>query len=86
MSAFVLASPCSPVPLLPRPGTVPVSRWWWGAGVIPRLARDLRNELPEVRGFSERNIKLMLPFYREYANVAPIARRGKSATGCGKIG
>ena len=28
----------------------------WGAGVIPRLAMDLRNELPEVKGFSERNI------------------------------
>lgn len=38
----------------------------WGAGVIPRLARELRNELPEVKGFSERNIKTMLAFYREY--------------------
>ena len=23
----------------------------WGAGVIPQLARDLKNELPEVKGF-----------------------------------
>ena len=23
----------------------------WGTGVIPRLARDLRNELPELKGF-----------------------------------
>ena len=38
----------------------------WGAGVIPRLARDLFNELPEEKGFSERNIKRMLAFYREY--------------------
>jgi predicted nuclease of restriction endonuclease-like (RecB) superfamily len=38
----------------------------WGAGVIPRLARELRNELPEVKGFSERNIKLMVQFAREY--------------------
>lgn len=38
----------------------------WGAGVIPRLARDLHNELPEEKGFSERNIKLMLQFYRTY--------------------
>ena len=29
----------------------------WGTAVIPRLARDIRNELPEVKGFSERNIK-----------------------------
>lgn len=41
----------------------------WGAGVIPRLAWDIRNELPEVKGFFERNIKRMLAFYREYASV-----------------
>ena len=38
----------------------------WGAGVIPQLSSDLRNELPEVKGFSERNIGLMLQFYRAY--------------------
>jgi predicted nuclease of restriction endonuclease-like (RecB) superfamily len=38
----------------------------WGAGVIPRLARELKNELPEVKGFSERNIKRMLTFHRAY--------------------
>ena len=38
----------------------------WGAGVIPRLARDLHNQLPEEKGFSERNIKRMLAFYRAY--------------------
>ena len=43
----------------------------WGAGVIPRLARDIRNELPELKGFSERNIKRMLRFYREYQSVSP---------------
>lgn len=40
----------------------------WGAAVIPRLAKALKNELPELKGFSERNIKLMLAFYREYPN------------------
>jgi predicted nuclease of restriction endonuclease-like (RecB) superfamily len=38
----------------------------WGAGVIPRLSRDLKNELPEVKGYSERNLKRMIRFYREY--------------------
>lgn len=38
----------------------------WGAAVIPRLSRELRNELPEIKGFSERNIKSMLAFYRAY--------------------
>jgi len=40
----------------------------WGAAVIPRLARALLNELPEVKGVSEWNIKRMLAFYREYTN------------------
>jgi len=38
----------------------------WGAAVIPRLSRDIRNEMPEVKGFSERNIDRMIAFYREY--------------------
>ena len=38
----------------------------WGAAVVPRLARDLTNELPEVKGFSARNIGLMLQFFRAY--------------------
>jgi len=42
------------------------AREGWGAGVIPRLSVDLHNELPEVKGFSERNIGLMLQFYRTY--------------------
>lgn len=40
----------------------------WGATVIPRLAKELKNELPELKGFSERNIKRMLAFHREYPN------------------
>ncbi len=42
----------------------------WGAGVIPRLAAELKNELPELKGFSERNIGYMIRFAREYASVA----------------
>lgn len=47
----------------------------WGAGVIPRLALDIRNELPEVKGFSERNIKLMVQFYHEYPAMFSIGQR-----------
>jgi predicted nuclease of restriction endonuclease-like (RecB) superfamily len=39
----------------------------WGAKIIPQLSKDIRNELPELKGFSERNIKRMLAFYREYS-------------------
>ncbi len=44
----------------------------WGAGVIPRLAADLHAEFPELEGFSERNIKRMLAFAREYPTLCPI--------------
>ncbi|MCK5493244.1 MAG: DUF1016 domain-containing protein, partial [Candidatus Omnitrophica bacterium] len=32
----------------------------WGAQVIPKLSRDIRNDLPEIKGFSERNIGYMI--------------------------
>ncbi len=34
----------------------------WGSGVIPRLAKDIKNELVDIKGFSERNLKRMLAF------------------------
>jgi predicted nuclease of restriction endonuclease-like (RecB) superfamily len=47
----------------------------WGAVVIPRLAYDLRNELPEIKGFSERNIKLMAQFFNNYPNAFTIGQQ-----------
>ena len=41
----------------------------WGAAVIPRLSRDIHNDLPEIKGFSERNLKRMIRFYREYPRL-----------------
>lgn len=41
-------------------------RQGWGAAVIPRLARDLQIEFPQMQGFSERNLKYMLRFAREH--------------------
>ncbi len=41
----------------------------WGAAVIPRLARELRNEVPDLKGFSERNIKLMVQLASEYPHA-----------------
>jgi hypothetical protein len=41
----------------------------WGAGVIPRLAVDLKNELPEEKGFSETNLKRMVQFSQEYPHL-----------------
>jgi predicted nuclease of restriction endonuclease-like (RecB) superfamily len=47
----------------------------WGAGVLPRLAVDLKNELPEEKGFSLRNLKLMVQFYRAYPEHLAIGQR-----------
>jgi len=44
----------------------------WGAAVIPRLAQELKNELPELKGFSERNIGRMIAFYRDYPDPSSI--------------
>ena len=43
----------------------------WGAAVIPRLALKLKNELPDLKGFSERNIKLMVQLASEYPHAFP---------------
>ncbi len=47
----------------------------YGTAVIPRLARDLRNELPEVKGFSERNMGRMIAFCRAYPRPAELLPR-----------
>ncbi len=50
----------------------------WGSGVIPRLAKDIRNDMPEVKGFSGRNIGYMIRFAREYGSLSilqqPVAK------------
>lgn len=40
----------------------------WVTRVIPRLAHDLRNELPRQKSFSERNLKRMLAYHWQYAD------------------
>jgi predicted nuclease of restriction endonuclease-like (RecB) superfamily len=57
----------------------------WGAAVLPRLATDLHNDLPEVKGFSVRNLKLMTQFFREYPDFSaigqpPVAQLADSST------
>lgn len=43
------------------------AREGWGSRVIDRLARDLRQAFPDMRGFSPRNLKYM----RAFANAWP---------------
>ncbi len=39
----------------------------WGSGVIESISRTLRQELPGLRGFSERNLKNMRAFYEAWS-------------------
>jgi len=47
----------------------------WGKGILRRLAADLKNELPEIKGFSERNLQLMIQFHEEYPELLSIPQR-----------
>ncbi|MCD4817245.1 MAG: PDDEXK nuclease domain-containing protein [Candidatus Cloacimonetes bacterium] len=38
----------------------------WGAKTICKLSKDIHNEIPEIKGFSERNIKFMVQLYKVY--------------------
>jgi len=39
----------------------------WGTNVISQIALDLKKELPELRGFSDRNLRKMRQFYQAYS-------------------
>lgn len=47
----------------------------WGAGVLQKLAKDLKNESPEEKGFSARNLKLMVQFFHTYPRLGLIGQR-----------
>lgn len=47
----------------------------WGTAFLSRLAADLKNDLPEVKGFSERNLQLMMQFNATYPELYPIPQR-----------
>ncbi len=40
----------------------------WGAKVIERLAKDLKSEFPDMRGFSSRNLTYMQTFAQSYVS------------------
>jgi predicted nuclease of restriction endonuclease-like (RecB) superfamily len=42
----------------------------WGAKVIDRLAKDLKREFPDMKGFSPRNLKYMRAFAEAYLDQA----------------
>jgi predicted nuclease of restriction endonuclease-like (RecB) superfamily len=46
----------------------------WGSGVISQLSADIRDEFPDIQGFSKRNLEYMRRFYLFYRD-APIAHQ-----------
>jgi len=42
---------------------------FWGVGAIKNLSKNLQNELPGLRGFSESSIKRMREFYEQWSEV-----------------
>ena len=45
----------------------------WGDGFFKNLSRDLQNELPEVKGFSETNLRYAKLFYQLYNQLFTIS-------------
>ena len=48
----------------------------WGKKTLQRLAVDLKNEYPERKGFSVRNMQCMMQFYNEYNKELTMAKVG----------
>ena len=53
----------------------------WGTAVIARLAKDLRSDIPDIKGFSERNVRRMIQFYKAYQNLFEIWPRSVAKLG-----
>ena len=41
-------------------------KYSWGRSVVENLSKDLRNEYPEIKGFSVQNLWYMRQFYLDY--------------------
>ena len=48
-----------------------------GKSVIPRLAKDIKNDFPDLKGFSERNLSRMKAFFSEYRILPPVGAKLK---------
>lgn len=52
----------------------------WGNGALKRLSVDMRNDYPEIKGFSVRNCQCMIQFYNEYNQELTLPKDGKPIT------
>lgn len=49
----------------------------WGEGVVETLAKDLRKEFPDMKGFSVQNLwrmKQMYETYKDHEKLSPLVR------------
>ena len=44
---------------------------FWGKDAIATISRQLRAEMPGLRGFSQTNLRLMRIFYEEWKSLEP---------------
>jgi len=58
----------------------------WGAGVLRRLAVDLKSQLPGIRGYPERNLKRMTQFFRAYPELVANGPRPVAHLDPGELG
>jgi ERCC4-type nuclease len=58
---------------------------YWGTGAIGTISKQLKSELPGLKGFSEENIKLMRRFYETWKDIETKAavEREQSDAGIG---
>lgn len=47
----------------------------WGNNALEQLSQDLKNDYPKVKGFSPRNCRCMIQFYKEYNQELTIWQR-----------
>lgn len=60
-------------------------RQGWGAGVLVRLAGDLRSEFPQMKGFSSRNLQYMRAFAVAWPGAEPIVQQAVAGLPWGHI-
>ena len=47
----------------------------WGNNALEQLANDLKNDYPDIKGFSVRNCQVMIQFYNEYNQLLTNTQR-----------
>lgn len=52
----------------------------WGKKTLQRLAVDMKNDYPEIKGFSVRNMQCMMQFFNEYNQELTMVKDATSSS------